>query len=82
MVAFRSWGSFVAGDQSGDRGQDRVEVLASAEVTGQGPPVLELADAVLHAGPFGRVRLAFGRVCRGEGGWGRQPVLTSGRARG
>jgi hypothetical protein len=26
-------GSFLAGDQSGDRGQDRVQVLASAEVT-------------------------------------------------
>jgi hypothetical protein len=29
----RSWGPFLAGDQAGDRGQDRVEVLASAEVT-------------------------------------------------
>ncbi len=29
----RSWGSFLAGDQPGDRGQHRVEMLASAEVT-------------------------------------------------
>jgi hypothetical protein len=31
----RSWGSFLAGDQAGDRGQDRVQVFASAEVSGQ-----------------------------------------------
>ena len=36
----RSWGSFLAGDQSGDCGQDGVEVVASAEVSGQGSPVL------------------------------------------
>jgi NAD-dependent epimerase/dehydratase family protein len=30
---FGSWGSFLAGDQSGDRGQDRVEVFASVEVS-------------------------------------------------
>jgi hypothetical protein len=29
----RSWGLFLAGDQSGDRGQDGVEVFASAEVS-------------------------------------------------
>jgi hypothetical protein len=28
-----SWGSFLAGDQSGDRGQHRVEVVSSAEVS-------------------------------------------------
>jgi hypothetical protein len=28
-----SWGSFLAGDQSGDGAQHRVEVLASAEVS-------------------------------------------------
>jgi hypothetical protein len=61
-------GPFLAGDPSGDRAQDRVQVIPSAKMTGQGPPVLELADAVLHADPFGRVSLAFGRVCRGEGG--------------
>jgi hypothetical protein len=44
-----SWGSFLAGDQSGDRTQDGVEVLASAEVTREGPPVLQVADAVLDA---------------------------------
>ncbi len=47
MQLVRSWGSFLAGDQSGDRGQDRVQVLASAEMTGQGSPVLQVADAVL-----------------------------------
>jgi hypothetical protein len=51
----RSEGSFLAGDQSGDRGQDRVEVLASAEVTGPSPPVLRVADAVLDADPLRRV---------------------------
>jgi hypothetical protein len=30
---FGSWGLFLAGDQSGDRGQDGVEVFASAEVS-------------------------------------------------
>jgi hypothetical protein len=45
---FGSWGSFLAGDQPGDRGQDRVQVLASAKVTGQGSLVLQVADAVLH----------------------------------
>ncbi len=32
----RAVGSFLTGDQSGHRGQDRVEVLASAEVSRQG----------------------------------------------
>jgi hypothetical protein len=45
----RSWGSFLAGDQAGDGAQDGVEVFASAEVTGQGSPVLQVADAVLDA---------------------------------
>jgi hypothetical protein len=65
---FRSWGSFLAGDQSGDRTQDRVEVLASAEVTRQGPPVLQVADAVLDADPLRRMGPAFGLVGGGEGG--------------
>ncbi|WP_244274400.1 hypothetical protein [Geodermatophilus obscurus] len=64
----RSWCSFLAGDQPGDRGPDGVEVLASAEVPGQGSPVLRVADAVLDADPRGRVRSAFGLVCRGDGG--------------
>ena len=64
----RSWGSFLAGDQSGDGTQHRVEVLASAEVPGQGPPVLQVADAVLHADSLRRVSSAFGLVRRGEGG--------------
>jgi hypothetical protein len=45
----RSWGSLLAGDQSGDRTQDGVEVVASAEVTREGAPVLQVADAVLDA---------------------------------
>jgi hypothetical protein len=49
MVVFRSWGSFLTGDESGDRTQDGVEMLASAEVAGQGAPVLQVADAMLHA---------------------------------
>ena len=60
---------FVLGeDQSGDRGQDRVQVLASAEVPRQSPPVGQVADAVLHADPLRRMGLAFGLVDRGEGG--------------
>jgi hypothetical protein len=59
-------GSFLAGDQSGDRGQDRVEVLASAEVTGQDPPVLQVADAVLDADPLRRVSPAVGLMRRGS----------------
>jgi hypothetical protein len=47
-------GSFLAGAQSGDRGQHRVEVLPSAEVPGQGPPGLRVADAVLDADPLRR----------------------------
>ena len=46
-----SGGSFLAGDQSGDRAQDRVQVLASAQVMRQGPPVPQVADAMLHADP-------------------------------
>src|SRR3712207_833507 len=64
----RSWGSFLAGDQSGDRRQHRLQVLASAEVARQGPPVLQVADAVLHADPLRRVSSAFGLVRRGDGG--------------
>ena len=57
----------MAGDQAGDRGQDRVEVFASAEVARQGSPVLQVADAVLHADPPRRVSPAFGLVRRGDG---------------
>ena len=68
MKLIRSWGSFLAGDQSGDRTQHGVEVVVSAEVTGQGAPVLQVADAVLDADSLRRVGLAFGLVRRGEGG--------------
>ena len=59
---------FLAGDQSGDRAQDGVEVLASAEVSGQGSPVLQVADAVLDANPLRGVGPTFGLVRRGDGG--------------
>jgi hypothetical protein len=71
----RSWGSFLAGDQSGDRGHDRVEVLTSVEVTRQGPPVLQVADPVPDADPLHRMGSAFGLVRRGEGEQNRQQVL-------
>src|SRR3712207_4034158 len=77
----RAWGSFLAGDQPGGGAQHGVGVVASAEVPGQGPPVLQVADAVLDADPLGRVSSAFGLVCRGEGGWDRQLVLPPGRPR-
>jgi hypothetical protein len=57
-----SWDSFLAGDQSGDRGKDRVEMLASAEVARQGAPVLQVADAVLRADSLRRMSPAFGLV--------------------
>jgi hypothetical protein len=47
-----SWGSFLSGDQSGDRTQNGAEVFASAEVTREGSPVLQVADAVLDADPL------------------------------
>jgi hypothetical protein len=50
---FGSGGSFLTGDQSGDRGKDFVEMLASAEVARQGPTLLQVADAVLDADPLG-----------------------------
>jgi hypothetical protein len=43
----KPWCSFLAGDRSGDCGQERVEVLASAEMSRQDPPVPQVADAVL-----------------------------------
>jgi hypothetical protein len=49
-------------------------MLAPAEVTGQGPSVLQVADAVLDADPLGGVDLAFGLVGGGEGGQDRQLV--------
>ena len=77
----RSWGSFLAGDQCGDRGQHRAQVFASAEMARQGPPVLQVADAVLDADPLGRVSPAFGLVCPGDGGEDRDLVLSPGRPR-
>ena len=56
-------------------------MLASAEVTGQGPPVLQVADAVLDADPLRRVSSAVGLVRRGDGGEDRDLVLPPGRPR-
>ena len=64
----RSEGSLLAGEQSGDRTQHRVEVLPAAEVPRQGPPVLQVADAVLDADPLSRVSPTFAPVRRGESG--------------
>jgi hypothetical protein len=76
-----SWGSLLAGDQYGHGAQHGVEVVASAEVTGQGPPVLQMADVVLDADPLGRVNSAFGLVRGGEDGRDRQLVLPPSRPR-
>jgi hypothetical protein len=67
----RSWSSFLAGDQSSDRAQHGVEILASAEVPRQRSPVLQVADAVLDADLLCGVGLAFGLVGGGEGGHDR-----------
>jgi hypothetical protein len=67
----------LAGDQSGDRAQDHVEVLASAEVTRHGPPVLQVADAVLDTDALRGMGLAFGLVGSGDGGQDEQ--LAGGR---
>src|SRR3712207_4783314 len=75
-------GAGLAGDQSGDRGEHRLQVLASAEVPGQGSPVLQVADAVLHADPLRRMSPAFGLVRRGNGEEDRDLVLPPGRPRG
>jgi hypothetical protein len=64
----RSWGSFLAGDESGDPWQDGVEVFASAEVASQGRPVLQVADAVFDTDSLRRVGSAFGLVRRRDGG--------------
>jgi len=64
----RSEGSFLAADQSGDRWQDCVQVLASAEVSGQSSPVLQVADSVLDVDALGRMSSAFGLARRGHGG--------------
>jgi hypothetical protein len=74
-------GSFLTGDQSGNRAQNRVDVLSSAEVTEQSPPVLQVADAMLDADPLRRVGSAFGLVRRGEGGRDWQLIFPSRRAR-
>ncbi len=63
----RSWNSFLAGGQSGDRPQNGVKMLASAEVMGQSAPVLG-ADAVPHADPLRGVGPAFGLMRCGDGG--------------
>jgi hypothetical protein len=42
-------GSFLTGDQSGDRAEHRVQVLASAEMMRQDPPVLQVAMAVCRS---------------------------------
>ena len=71
MKLVGSWGSFLAGDQSVDRAQHRVQVLPSAEVTRQRPPVPQGVDATLHTDPLGRVGPTFGLVRRDEGGHDR-----------
>ena len=63
----RSESSFLAGDRSGDQAQNGVEVLASAEVTRQSPPV-QGADAVLDTDVLRGMGLAFGLVGSGDGG--------------
>ncbi|MFJ6636864.1 hypothetical protein ACIQMR_36760 [Streptomyces sp. NPDC091376] len=40
-------GGLLVGEQSGDGLDDVAHVLASAVVAGEGPPVREMADAVL-----------------------------------
>ncbi len=82
MELVRSRGSFLAGGQSGDRAQHRLEVLSSAEVTGQSAPVLQVADAVLDANPLRGVGPTFGLVGRDDGGEDRDLVLPPGRPRG
>jgi hypothetical protein len=42
-------GLVLTGDQSGDRTQDGVEVFASAEVTREGSPAFQVADAMFDA---------------------------------
>jgi hypothetical protein len=64
----RSEGSFLAEDQSGGHTQHRIEVLPAAEVPIQGPPVLQVADAVLDADPPRRMSPAISFVRRGDGG--------------
>ncbi len=70
--------SFLAGDHSGGRAQHGVEVVALAEVSGQDPSVLQVADAVLDADPLQCVSPAFGLVCRSDGGQDRQLALQPG----
>src|SRR3954454_20665514 len=81
MVMFRSEASFLMADQSGDRTQDGVEMLASTEVARQGPPVLQMADAVLRADSLRRMSPAFGLVRRGDRGKDGQLVLPPVRPR-
>ena len=80
--AGRVGGLFLAGDQSGDGAQDGIEVVASAEVAGRGPPVGQVAGAMLYADPLRRMGLAFGLVDGGEGGRDRRLIVPPGRARG
>jgi hypothetical protein len=72
----RSWGSFLAGHQSSDGAPDGVQVFASAEVTGQRSPVLQVTDAMLDADTPHRVSPAFGLVRRGDRGKDRDLVLA------
>src|SRR3712207_7488613 len=60
-----------------DRGKDLVQMLASTEVPGQGPPVLQMADAVLGVDPLRGVSPTFGFMRRGDGGKHRDLVLRS-----
>src|SRR3712207_8182023 len=59
---FRSW----LETSPGDGAQHGVKVVASTEVTGQAPPVLQVADAVLDADPLGRVSSTSGLARRGD----------------
>ncbi len=56
-------------------------MLASAEVARQGPPILQMADAVLRANPLRRMSPAFGLVRRGDGRKDGQLVLPPVRTR-
>jgi len=56
-------------------------VLPAAEVPRQGPPVIQVADAVIDADPPRRMSPAIGFVRGGEGGRDRWLVLPPGRPR-
>ncbi len=50
-------------------------MFTAAEVTGQGPPVLQMTDPVLHTDPLRRVSPAFGLVRGRDGRKHRDLVL-------